>query len=67
VRIAHRFIGGKRASNSVSPVGTAGEKCGSSVPKGLRGSAIIIPSTEDAGLLSEIPSGTRVSERFKYH
>jgi hypothetical protein len=58
VRIAHRFIGGTRASNTVSPVGTAGREERVIRPYGTkRISAIIVPSTKDAGLLSEIPPG----------
>jgi len=40
------------------PSGRLKEKSVSSVPRRLRGSAAtIVPSTEDAGLLSEIPPG----------
>jgi hypothetical protein len=63
VRIAHRFIGGTRASEQLRKSRRDGRKARARHPSltGLRESAaIIVPSTEDAGLLSEIPPGLRL-------
>ena len=59
MRVAHRFIVGKRASNSVSPVGTAKreERAIRPLPDYGDPPLSLFPALKMLGLLSEIPPG----------